>query len=402
MIQSSLVQLGETDVPGVRPVLLAKGFRPFFLLAAAYVALAILIWVFALGGMVDLGTYFGATYWHAHEMVFGFATAVIAGFLLTAVGNWTGMETAVGLRLGALVALWIIGRVAVLFAARLPHPLAAVLDLVFLPALAVACARPMLASANQRNYQFVGMLGALFLANLGMHLGALGVAPAWIRRGAWLGVDIVILMIVVMTARIVPMFTRNATRVESIHNLPTLDHLASAGMLALVVFDAAGVDERFAAVLATLVGTAVAARSATWGTQHTLRHPLLWVLHAGHAFVALGLVLRGVSFLVPALTPSAALHALTAGGIGMLTLGMMARVALGHTGRMLAVGKPMTLGFAALALAALLRVCGPLFGLQAYRPTVMTAGCLFALGFAVYVVVYLRILLAPRPDGKPG
>ena len=156
-----LLQLGGVDTPPAQPVLLAKGFRPFFLLAAADATVAMLVWMLALNGKVDLGIYFGGTYWHAHEMIFGFAVAVIAGFLLTAVGNWTGRETAVGGALAGLVGLWLVGRVAVLLASALPRPLAAVLDLAFLPALAVACARPILTTTNQRNYQFVAMLAAL-------------------------------------------------------------------------------------------------------------------------------------------------------------------------------------------------------------------------------------------------
>lgn len=396
------MQITPAELPRVRPALLAKGFRPFFLLAAGYGAGALVIWLLALNGAVDLGAYFGGMYWHAHEMIFGFTLAVIAGFLLTAIGNWTGIETAVGVPLAALVGLWMLGRVAVLFASTLPYGLAAVIDLAFLPVLVLVCARPVFASASRRNYQFVAMLAALFLANLGMHLGALGIAPLWVRRGAWVGVDVITLMIIVMSARIVPMFTRNATGIESIRNLPSLDNGAALVALSVLVFDVSAANEAAAVVLSVAAGVLVAARSVTWGTRHTLRHPLLWVLHAGHALVALGLVLRGVAFVEPRLTPGAALHALTAGGIGLMTLGMMARVSLGHSGRQLKVGSAMVLSFAMVLVSALVRVVGPLFGLSAYLPSMMLAGSLFAVGFAIYFVVYLPMLMAPRVDGKPG
>lgn len=402
MVQRSLLHSGPAAAPGVKPAILAKGFRPFFLLAALWAAVAMPLWVVALRGKLSLGAYFGATFWHAHEMLFGFAVAVIAGFLLTAVGNWTQKETAVGGLLGALAGLWLVGRVAVLFADRLPKPLVAVLDLAFLPALAVVCARPMLSTQNKRNYQFVGMLAVLFAANLGMHLDALGVAPGFVRKGAWLATYVVILMIVVMTGRIVPMFTRNATGQKAIKNLPRLDSAASAGVVAAAGADLLALDERVVASLAALAGVLVFARSVTWGTRYTLRDPLLWILHAGHAFVALGLVLRGATLLTPALSASAALHALTAGAIGSLTLGMMARVSLGHTGRMLAVKPVIGVAFGAVVVSALIRVLGPTGGTTAYQHSMTTAGVLFALGFLLFLVVYVPILISPRVDGKPG
>jgi uncharacterized protein involved in response to NO len=398
----SLIQLPGDANPRRTPAFLAKGFRPFFLAAAANAVLAMLLWISALRGAVDLGTYFGGMYWHAHEMLFGFTVAVIAGFLLTAVANWTGRETAVGRPLAALVALWIAGRAAVLTASHLPLSLAAVIDLAFLPALAAVCARPILSTSNRRNYQFVAMLAALFVANLAMHLGALGVAPAWIHRGAIVAVDVIILMIVVMTARIVPMFTRNATGRDDVRNHSGLDRLAALGALSLVLLDTVGAPERMVAMVALVTGLLVAARSRTWGTQHTLRHPLLWILHAGHLFVAVGLLLRGLAPAFPALGPSVALHALTAGGIGLLTLGMMARVALGHSGRPLVIGRSMTLSFLLMLAAALIRVFGPLLGPHAYLPTMLSAGTLFAVAFAIYLLVYLPILVSPRIDGRPG
>lgn len=402
MATPSLIQLPDDSAPRTTHAFLGKGFRPFFLLAAADAVLAMLIWLLALFGQIDLGTYFGGMYWHAHEMIFGFAVAVIAGFLLTAVANWTGRETAVGAPLACLALLWTAGRAAVFAAAHLPPPLTAVIDLAFLPALAAVCASPILRTTNRRNYQFVAMLGALFLANLGMHLGALGVAPFWVRRGAMVAVDLVILMIIVMTARIVPMFTRNATRLNGIRSLPQLDRAAAMGAASLALLDAIGAPERIVATVAFVVGIVVAARSVPWGTRYTLPHPLLWVLHAGHAFVALGLVLRGLALFMPALGPSVALHALTAGGIGVLTLGMMTRVSLGHTGRTLEVRRSMTVSFALIVSAALIRVLGPLFGAAAYLPAMTLAAALFAVAFAIYLLVYLPILVSPRVDGRPG
>lgn len=384
------------------PALLAKGFRPFFLLAAVHSAVVMPIWVLALRGTLNPGAYFGGMFWHAHEMLFGFTLAVISGFLLTAIGNWTGRETATGNLLAGLAALWLVGRVAVMFADRLPRFVPAAIDLAFLPLLAWACARPIVSAHNRRNYQFVAMLSLLFLANLSMHLGALGVWADGLRKGAWLATYVVIAMIVVMTARVVPMFTRNATDRKTIRNQPRLDSAAIAGLVAVAVVDLASFDERIVAALSGLAGVLVLARSLTWGTPHTFRNSLLWILHLGHGFIALGLLLRAGTLLTPALGASASLHSFTAGAIGSLTLGMMARVSLGHTGRMLAVKPAVSVAFGLVVVAALVRVFGPLGGNIAYRHSMTTAGLLFAAAFLVYLIVYVPMLVSPRVDGKPG
>jgi uncharacterized protein involved in response to NO len=394
-VQRSLLGPPASAAPATGVALFAKGFRPFFLLAAAYVALALPLWVVALSGRVELGAYFGGTYWHAHEMVFGFASAVIAGFLLTAVGNWTGRETATGPLLAALALLWIAGRIVVLVADRLPRPLVATIDLAFLPALAFACARPIVSSKNRRNYVFLAMLAALFGANLAMHLGAS-------RKGAWVGVELETLMIVVITGRVVPMFTKNATGAAGIQSSPRLDRAAALGVALVVLGEALSLDERGLAAVSAATGVVLILRARAWWTRQVLRHPLLWALHLAHAFVALGLVLRLVSLFVPALSPSAALHALTAGGIGLATLGMMSRVSLGHTGRMLAAPRAMSLAFGLVALAALVRVLAPLFGPGAFLHCMTAAGVAFALGFGLFLFFYLPMLVAPRVDGKPG
>lgn len=386
----------------VSPVVLGKGFRPFFLLAAGWAAVALPVWLAVLEGHLSPGTYLAGPFWHAHEMLFGFTVAVVAGFLLTAIANWTQRETVIGWPLGALALLWLLGRAAMLVADHLPVPLAALCDLAFLPALAFACGRPVMVTENRRNYQFIAMLVALFAVNLAMHLGALGIVPAWIRQGGWVGVDLYIVMILVMTGRIVPMFTRNATRADGIVNSVVFDQLAVGGMVGVLLLDAVGAPEAVVAPVAAATAIAVSGRMWRWGTRHTLRHPLLWILHAGHAWVAIGLGLRALALAVPAVGGTIALHALTVGAIGSLTLGMMARVAMGHTGRLLAVPPIVAVAFGMMVMAATVRVVAPLFGLAAYLPAMIVSGLLFAAAFAIYLWVYTPILLSPRPDGRPG
>ena len=378
----------------MRVPLLAKGFRPFFLLAAAFAVAAVPTWLVAFATSADFARYLGPAQWHAHEMVFGFSVAVIAGFLLTAAGNWTGRETATGRPLAVLAGAWILGRLALLFADVLPSGVAAALDLAFLPLLAAACARPLVAAKNRRNYAFLVLLSAFFAANLAVHLGALGVRPEWTRLGSLVGVDLVVLAIVLIGGRVIPMFTKNATRVDAIRNVPWLDRAALVGTLSIVVLDALG---KPAGIAAGLTGLVLLARMVTWGTRHTARQPLLWVLHAGHAFVALGFLLRAV----PSVPSSASLPALTAGAIGTMTLGMMTRVTLGHTGRMLAVPRSVAWAFGAVVTAALVRVFAPLAP-SVYLPLVTGAGVLWSAGFAIFIAAYAGALLSPRVDGKPG
>ena len=188
------------------------------------------------------------------------------------------------------------------------------------------------------------------------------ILPGWSRLGSLLGVDLVTIVIVIVSARVVPMFTRNATRVEGIENIPVLDRAAIAAMVVVVATDVLTPGSALAGAITLLAGVLVAARAWRWGARHTLRTPLLWILHLGHAWLAIGLVLRGVSVFSEAVPSSMGLHALTAGAIGALTLGMMARVSLGHTGRMLAAPKPVAVAFGVITVATVLRVVAPLSG----------------------------------------
>lgn len=400
MANSPMHVSGSTSA--VPLALFAKGFRPFFLVASAFAVLALPIWLALFATGADAVPYFGPQYWHAHEMVFGFAAAVIAGFLLTAVSNWTSRETAAGPALALLVMLWLVGRAAVLLAHRLAPGIGAALDLAFLPAVAIACGRPIVATKNFRNLVFVVLLTGVWLANLGTHLGALGIRPEWLRLGNLVGVDLVVLAMVIVGGRVIPMFTRSATRRGEIRNLPALDRIAVVCVAALVLADAAALDVRLSGTIALVAGLACALRARTWGMRASFDQPLLWVLHGGHAFITLGLLLRVASAWFLVVPSNAALHALTAGAIGMLTLGMMTRVGLGHTGRILTVPRRMGIAFAVVALAALLRVAAPFGPPTAYVPLVVVAGVLWSAGFAVYLFEYAQSLWTPRVDGRAG
>lgn len=403
----SLSMFGEpppVDAPWGGPVL-AKGFRPFFLLAGLVAASVLPIWLLSLAGIVRPDAYLDATYWHAHEMVFGFASAVIAGFLLTAASNWTARETLRGAPLLAAAALFVAARVAIVIPGA-PKALVAALDLTFLPVVAVAIARPIAATKNKRNYVMIVVLGALTAANLLVHLDVLGVlaGSAWTRRdGVLVGVDIVVLLIAVFAGRVFPMFTKNATSVSTITSEPKLDVVAVASLASLVLLDAFHAAPLVIAVASAVAAVATVVRARRWGTRHTARVPLLWVLHAGYAFIPLGLALRAAALLRPdVVPPPSSLHALTVGAVGVVTLGMMARVSLGHTGRALAPSRVTVVAFAFVVLAALVRVLSPLASLALYRGSLYVSGSLWTLGFLLFVVGHAPMFFAPRVDGKPG
>ncbi len=375
--------------------LFAKGFRPFFLLAAVFAVVAVPVWVLALLGRVRVSGHLDPVTWHAHEMIFGFAGAVIAGFLLTAVGNWTKRETATGRSLAALAALWIGGRLAMATGAGLPSWLVAGIDLAFLPGVALAIGRPIVLAKNRRNYVVLAMLLVMAAANAAVHAGA-G------RRSLLAGVDVVTFFMVVITGRVVPMFTRNATKVEAIRSHPKLDVAAIVAVLGVAVADAVAVPAAIAFTCA-LAAVLVAGRAAHWGARVSLRDPLLWILHVGHAWIPVGLALRAVAAASPTtVAASAGLHAVTAGAIGALTLGMMARVALGHTGRVLTAPRGMAAAFALVTLAAVVRVLAAIVAPAHYLRALEATAVLWALAFALYVARYAAILWSPRVDGKPG
>jgi uncharacterized protein involved in response to NO len=405
MQQRSLLLHGTLPEPASRPrwALEAKGFRPFFLVAAAFASAIVPLWILVLAGAVRLAGYLDPTSWHAHEMVMGYAVAVIAGFLLTAVGNWTQRETLVGAPLLGLAALWILGRLAMLLGGVLPRGLVALVDLAFLPALIVVLARPLVAARNRRNFVMLGILGALFFANVVIHLDALGlVGPGASRNASLAAIDVVVLVILIIAGRVFPMFTRNATGVAAVRSIPSLDVLTVAGMAVLTVMDMLVPGHAAGAAGAGAVGLLAVARAARWGTRHTARHPLLWILHAGYAWLVAGLLLRALAAFVHRIPASLATHALTVGAIGSLTLGMMARVSLGHTGRPLVAPKPVRWAFAAITAAAFVRVVLPMFAPSWYLAELISAGGLWTAAFLLYLAAYARILVSPRLDGKAG
>lgn len=384
-------------------VLLSLGFRPFFLLAALQAALWVPLWLLLLHGQVPIASPLGPAGWHGHEMIFGYTMAVVAGFLLTAVRNWTQRPTAHGGHLAALAILWLAGRVVMLLGVACPAWLAAPVDVAFAPALALFIARPLLAARSTRNYAFIPLLLLLALANLASHLEAAGIwigAAAPARR---IAVDLVLVLIAIVGGRIIPLFTKNATG-RAVRERGAIDLLALGSLAALPLWrllaTATGWPSLFG-IGAIIAALTVSWRARGWALGAALRVPMLAILHVGHLLIPLGLLLGAASSFGAPIAETVGLHVLTYGAIGALTLGMLSRVALGHSGRPLVLHPLMVVGYGALLLGLLVRVLPQLLLPTLYLRALWLAGGLWSLAFLLYLVLYLRILVTPRADGKP-
>lgn len=381
--------------------LFALGFRPFFLLAgAAAVALAAL-WVAAYVFGLFAANYYDMLGWHGHEMVFGYGVAVVAGFLLTSVKNWTGIQTVHGKGLAGLAALWLAGRVLPFFPDALPHGLIALVDLAFLPALTMALAVPLVRHGQPRNLAFVPILAVMALANGMVHLQVLGLARATAHVGTYLAVDLIILLIAIIGGRVIPFFTERALAGAAPRRWPVIERASILAVVALALSELLELPAAAVAAIAVLGALSHAIRWWGWHERRVWSLPLLWVLYLGYGWVVVGFALKALAA-AGQLSPFLALHAFTVGGIGVMTLGIMARVALGHTGRPLQPAKAVVWAFALINLATLARVALPIEAPRWYVPSIALAGGLWMAAFLLFLAVYSPILIQARVDGRPG
>ena len=373
------------------------GFRPFYLLASAFASLSILLWVGQYTGQLP-AMYVRGPAWHGHEMLFGYTLAVVTGFLFTAVRNWTGQPTPTGAALAGFAALWLAGRVLVLT----PYPLAAALvNAAFPVAVAVGIGIPLARSANRRNYFFVALLLGLGGVVLAVHLSALGLL-AWPERASLqVGLDVVLFIMAVMGGRVIPMFTNNGIPGLAATRHPAVEKIALGSVLALLAIDLLQGPAAAVAVVALVAAAAHAVRLQRWQPWRTFATPLVWILHAAYGWIVVHLVLRALASFGVVAAPFA-VHALTIGAIGGMTIGMMARTARGHTGRPLTTGNVEVACFALVMIAAAVRVFGGILVPGAYLATVVASGLCWSVAFALFAARYWPVLSRERSDGKAG
>lgn len=377
----------------------ALAFRPFFLLAGLGAVLLVALWGHGFVRGAQGEGYYGFIGWHSHEMLFGYAAAVIAGFLLTAARNWTGVQTLRGVPLALLALLWLAARVLALL--PVPHWLNALVDLAFLPLAALALLLPLLQARHYKSLMFVAILLALAAANLLVHLQLLGVTQATAHAGIYFATGLILLLIVIMGGRVIPFFTEKGVSTGFVRReWRWVEAAAPLSVLALALAEGFVPQPLLVALIAAVAAVVNGIRVSGWYTHAIWRVPLVWVLQVGYAWLVLGLVLKAVAA-AGGFGTLLALHALTIGAIGGITLGMMARVALGHTGRSLEAPRVMPWAFALLYGAALLRVFLPLL-VSSYALTIVLSALFWSAAFALFVWGYGLMLLKPRIDGMPG
>ncbi|MEO5323032.1 NnrS family protein [Mesorhizobium sp. CC13] len=383
--------------PGNYPAILSYGFRPFFLLGSLYAGLTILAWLPMLSGRLETASGFAPVDWHIHEMIFGYVAAIVTGFLLTAIPNWTGRLPVQGLPLLALALLWLAGRLAVFFSDDIGWLAAAVIDSAFLLAVAAAAAVEIVAGRNWRNLKVLAPVSVLFAANVMFHLEVRFAGGADMARR--LGIGAAVLLVMIIGGRIIPSFTRNWLARQNPGRLPVPFNRFDAATIVFSVFAIAAwtfaPDHLASGTLLLGAGGLNIARLGRWAGERSWRDPLVIILHVAYAFVPIGFVLAGLAALLPdAVPPAAGLHAFGTGAIGAMTLAVMARATLGHTGRELQASNATCLVFVAIVVSAVLRVA------YAFMPgataLLHASAAAWTLAFLGYAALYGGMLVRPR------
>lgn len=386
-----------------KPPIFRLAFRPFFLFGSLFSVIALLLWaVFLNDPTLTWQPYGGWFWWHGHEMLFGFSIAIIVGFLLTAVQNWSGLPGLSGWPLAGLFSFWLVGRLLMLFPI-VPGEIIAIIDTLFLPLSAVILARPIVAAKLWRNLMFIPLFLLLAWTNGHSHYRLIG-GDMLSLSDTQTTILIVTLIIVIMGGRVIPAFTANATQTQKSQPVLMLELLsiASLGLAALFTLVTGSLNaEPILGILFLLSAFTNAIRMGRWQGIITFGNPLLWSLHLAYLLIIISLGLLGAYHFGLAIPLSAALHVLTIGGIGLMILAMISRVSLGHTGRMLQVGIWITLGYGALAISAIVRVVAPLISNHPSSLYMISIAC-WVFAYLVYIVIYWPVLTQPRVDGRPG
>lgn len=384
--------------------LLSLAFRPLFLSAAIFSLIAMLWWSYFWYSPFNWHVYGGPLWWHGHEMIFGFAVAVMAGFLLTAVQNWTGVRSLYGWPLALLVGLWLCGRLLIAIDVGLPAEVIALVDCNFLVATAIVLAHPILTVRQWRNIIFVPLLIGLALLNAYSHWAVFNNKPLQATYALHTAIILITVVITIIGGRVIPMFTANGTGTQKIMPIKTLEiiSLISIALIAAPMIMPEAFPELAASVIYGLALISNGWRFLRWRFWICWRQPLLWSLHLAYAFIPLGLLGLFLHSIGLWTNFSSALHCFSAGAIGSLILSMMARVSLGHTGRPLQVPLSLSVAFICVISAGVVRVFLPIVNPSWLHYTVMLAGSLWVAAYAIFVVYYAPILCKPRIDKRPS
>lgn len=385
--------------------LFAYGFRSQFLLAGLAGLVLIPLWALSFVWGTAIGTGWPPTLWHAHEMLFGFITCAIAGFMLTAVPSWTGGRGFAGFPLMVLAVIWVAARMLIATSSFWPPLLPSIVDLAFLPMLALMVMVPLIRSRS-RNTPLLAVLAALWFANLIFHIGLIRHDSPLAHKAIIAGIDITLLLVTVIGGRIVPAFTTSALRQQgkaiTLNSSRVLNVASIAVMLCVIVGDIVWPDTHLAGYVAAVAAVIQALKLAQWRPLLTAHQPIVWILHLAYVWLPIGFALKAAALLGGYAFAAFWLHALTIGALTTMITAVMTRASLGHTGRPLRAHPLITLAYLLLTVATVIRVFGLLLPGMSY-PTVITLAALFwTASFVLFVGFYGPILLGPRVDGKPG
>ena len=386
------------------PPILRLGFRPFFLVASIFAIVAMIVWTANYSFSVEF--YFSGlapNVWHAHEMIFGYTMAVIAGFLLTAIKNWTGEEVLRGKPLALLLMLWLVARLLPLSGLMIPIEIIAVVDVAFLFFLSIVCLLPVLKVKQYKQVGIISKLLLLMFCNIFFYLGVMGVLAEGIQWGLYSAIYMIIALVLVMLRRVMPMFIKNGIDGEvELKNRAWVDNASLVFLLCLWIVDVFTSFSQVTAMLAVVLAVLHAIRLAGWYTNKVWSKPLVWILVVAYVFIIIGFALTAAKVYF-SISPFLSIHAFTVGGIGLITIGMMSRVSLGHTARN--VFEPPVAVFWSLlilTLAAVIRVVIPFFNMDLYVYWVGISQLMWIVAFAIFVYVYTPMFLSARVDGRDG
>jgi uncharacterized protein involved in response to NO len=377
-------------------------FRPFFWLGALFSVFSISMWSMSYAGAINFSPYGGSLFWHIHEMLFGFAATIMIGFLLTASQTWTGNRTINGKPLAALVILWLSARILMAFPLLSSSVLIMVIDLLFLPIAAVALALPIIKAKMWRNLIFVPIILVMTILNGLMHYSLSSNVNITFTEISHTMVLMIALVMSIIGGRVFPMFTANGTQTHRVNPIAWLEKLAMLSIIASIIasIKVLALPAPVTASIFVIAGIANLVRAIRWRFWITLTTPLLWSLHLAYFAMSSGLVMLGLTEVNVLNNASLAYHAITVGGMGLMILSMISRVSLGHTGRMIKVGKLMTIAFLLMALAFVVRVIAPVFFDQ-YAQLIAVSAKLWVVAYSAFVVSYIPVLFKARVDGRP-
>ncbi|MFY8350923.1 NnrS family protein [Pseudoalteromonas sp. SSM20] len=376
-------------------------FRPFFWFASLFSVLAIALWAGFLSGTLNFSPLGGGHFWHIHEMLFGFTSAIVVGFLLTAVQTWTGKPSIKGYSLMGLFGLWALARVLLIFTPPELETVSIGIDLIFLPLAAFFLARPIILVKQWRNIMFVPILLIMAVLNAVMYLSLYGVIAISYSAISHMMVLMVSLVMCIIGGRVFPMFTANGTRTEKVAAIPLLETLSIMSIVLVIFSHAFVLSSEVKGFLHIFAATINFIRALRWRIWVTFTTPLVWPLHLSYWFMCFGLLGVGLVELGLNTSISLAYHSITVGGIGLMVLAMISRVSLGHTGRMIQVGRVMSFAFMIFVIGVVWRVMFPLFW-QHYQMNLIFSAIIWIISYGLFVIKYAKVLFSARIDGRDG